>query len=231
MRYRDRIPSQKEARDRDGGNTGYERAVRCALRPAKFKIERVIEMKIIDIAVTELKEYKNNPRFNDRAVEKVAASIREFGFKVPVVIDADNVIVCGHTRVKAAKMLGLDIVPCIVADDLTPEQIKAFRVADNKTSEFAQWDFEKLEAELAELAELDFDMTDFGFTQIEEDDMMSAINDSGMEKTASHEYKLTFGNKVVIMTEDEYQGMLQRLDTYIDENGVSFGFVRWLLNE
>lgn len=125
-------------------------------------------MKIIDIAITELREYENNPRFNERAVEKVAASIRDFGFKVPIVVDTDNVIVCGHTRVKAAQWLGLEVVPCIVADDLTPEQIKAFRLADNKTGEFAEWDFAKLDAELSELAEMEFDMSAFGFEAIKE---------------------------------------------------------------
>lgn len=125
-------------------------------------------MKIIDIAVSELKAYENNPRNNERAVEKVAASIRDFGFKVPVVIDTDNVIVCGHTRVKAAEWLGLDTVPCIVADDLTPEQIKAFRLADNKTGEFAEWDFAKLDEELQALSEIAFDMVDYGFEAIEE---------------------------------------------------------------
>lgn len=117
-------------------------------------------MKIIDVAITSLKEYENNPRNNDKSVEKVAASIREFGFKVPIVIDKNNVIVCGHTRVRAAKRLKLDVVPCIVADDLTPEQIRAFRLADNKTSEFSDWDIEKLDAELAAL---ELDMTLFGF--------------------------------------------------------------------
>lgn len=80
-------------------------------------------MKIIDVAIMYLKEYENNPRNNDKSVEKVAASIREFGFKVPIVIDKNNVIVCGHTRVRAAKRLKLDVVPCIVVDDLTPEHI------------------------------------------------------------------------------------------------------------
>lgn len=117
-------------------------------------------MKIIDVEIARLREYENNPRVNDKAVEKVAASIREFGFKVPIVIDTDNVIVCGHTRLKAAYSLGLDVVPCIVADDLTDEQIKAFRLADNKTGEFAEWDIEKLDEELAAL---DFDMSLFGF--------------------------------------------------------------------
>ena len=118
-------------------------------------------MKITEIEVEKLIPYANNPRNNDEAVDKVAASIHEFGFKVPVVVDGENVIVCGHTRVKAAKKLGLATVPCVVADDLTDAQIKAFRLADNKVSEFATWDFEKLELELADLPEME--MTAFGF--------------------------------------------------------------------
>ena len=86
----------------------------------------------------ELRPYENNPRRNDRAVEAVAKSIEQFGFKVPIVIDADNVIVCGHTRYRAAQKLKLKSVPCIVAEDLSPAQVKAFRLADNKVSELAE---------------------------------------------------------------------------------------------
>lgn len=123
-------------------------------------------MTIKEIKITELVPYENNPRINDNAVEAVANSIREFGFKVPVVIDKDKVIVAGHTRIKAAEMLGMEKVPCIVADDLTPDQIKAFRLVDNKTSELATWDFEKLETELNELAD-EFDMQQFGFDELD----------------------------------------------------------------
>lgn len=119
-------------------------------------------MKIIDKKLSELTPYANNPRLNDGAVDAVAASIKAFGFKVPCVIDKDGVIVAGHTRLKAAQKLGLKTVPCIVADDLTPEQVKAFRLADNKVGELAGWDFEKLDLELEEL---DFDMTPFGFDE------------------------------------------------------------------
>lgn len=99
-------------------------------------------MIIVDKRLTDIRPYENNPRRNDAAVEKVAASIEAFGFKVPVVIDKDGVIVCGHTRVKAAEMLQLETVPCVVADDLTEEQIRAFRIADNKVAEYAEWDAE-----------------------------------------------------------------------------------------
>lgn len=105
-------------------------------------------MEIVEKKVGELKAYENNPRKNDNAVEAVANSIREFGFKVPIVIDSNDVIVCGHTRLKAAIQLGMETVPCIIANDLTDEQIKAFRLADNKTNELAEWDFEKLNLEI-----------------------------------------------------------------------------------
>ena len=125
-------------------------------------------MEIIEKFTKELIPYANNPRENDGAVDAVAASIKEFGFKVPVIIDKDNIIVAGHTRIKAAGKLGIDKVPCIIADDLSEEQIKAFRLADNKVGELAQWDFSKLEEELKELSEmdLDFQMDEFGFSEI-----------------------------------------------------------------
>ena len=121
-------------------------------------------MNIQEILLDDLREYENNPRNNDGAVDAVAESIKEFGFKVPIIIDRDSVIVAGHTRLKAARRLGLETVPCIIADDLTPEQIKAYRLADNKTSELADWDFEKLEKELSELQA--FDMDSFGFENL-----------------------------------------------------------------
>lgn len=133
-------------------------------------------MNIIEKKLKELKEYENNPRHNEGAVDAVAASIKEFGFKVPIVIDADGVIIAGHTRKKAAEKLGLKTVPCIVADDLSPEQIKAFRLADNKTGELAGWDFEKLEEELADLAAMD--MTQFGFIVNEDVDIDEFFEDA-----------------------------------------------------
>jgi site-specific DNA-methyltransferase (adenine-specific) len=133
-------------------------------------------MQIVDKLLSDIKPYAKNPRKNDKAVDKVAASIKEFGWKVPIVIDQDGTIVAGHTRYKAAQQLGLDRVPCIIADDLTPEQVKAFRLADNKVGELAGWDFDLLATELQDLAS--FDMEQFGFerdpsqdlTDVEEDD-------------------------------------------------------------
>ena len=118
-------------------------------------------MKIIQMPVSDLIPYENNPRINDHAVDAVASSIREFGFKVPIIVDKENVIVAGHTRLKAVLRLGLDTVPVIIADDLTPEQVKAFRLADNKTAEMAYFDIGKLQIELAGIE--DIDMAEFGF--------------------------------------------------------------------
>lgn len=124
-------------------------------------------MNIIEKNLKDIKPYDKNPRKNDNAVEQVANSIASFGFKVPIVIDKDNVIVCGHTRYKAAKKLGIENVPCVVADDLTEEQIKAYRLADNKVSELAEWDFDLLGEELNNI--FDIDMSDFGFDMTEEE--------------------------------------------------------------
>ena len=120
-------------------------------------------MNIIEKRVKDLKPYEKNPRKNDDAVQYVANSIKEFGFRVPIVIDSNNTIVCGHTRWKAAKLLKMETVPCVIADDLTEEQIKAFRVADNKTSEKSGWDFALLDTELAEIETID--MTLLGFDE------------------------------------------------------------------
>lgn len=132
-------------------------------------------MDIINIALKDLKPYENNPRKNDDAVKYVAESIKEFGFKVPIVIDKDNVIVAGHTRYKAAKKLGMTEIPCIIADDLTDEQIKAFRLADNKVAEKAEWDFDLLNTELDDIIDLDMEL--FGFEDALQDDAEEAVED------------------------------------------------------
>lgn len=133
-------------------------------------------MEIVMRSIQKIRPYEKNPRKNDDAVQYVAASIKQFGFKVPVVIDRDGVIVAGHTRYKAAKELGMNEVPCIVADDLTDEQIKAFRLADNKVAEKSGWDFALLEEELDNL--FDFDMDVFGFISHEEVDISDFFEDA-----------------------------------------------------
>ena len=134
----------------------------------------MIRMEIENIKIEAIKPYENNPRHNDDAVSAVAESIRQFGFKVPLVIDKDNVIVCGHTRYKASKRLGLTELPCVRADDLTDDQIKAYRLADNKVAELAEWDLDKLQIELEDI---EMDMSDFGFEDIEIEDIEVEIQE------------------------------------------------------
>ena len=129
-------------------------------------------MTVQEMRLDQIKPYKNNPRKNDEAVTAVAASIREFGFKQPIVVDADGVIIVGHTRYKAAQMLGLKTVPVLVADDLSEDKVKAYRLADNKTSELAGWDFTAL---AKEMAEIDMDMSKFGFTEAFDDSVLDDL--------------------------------------------------------
>lgn len=117
--------------------------------------------------VTDIKPYEKNPRYNDNAVSAVAKSISEFGFKTPIVVDKNNVIICGHTRWKASKLLGLKEVPVIKASDLSDAKAKAYRIADNKTAELSSWDYDKLQEELRTIDSTD--MLDFGFVESELD--------------------------------------------------------------
>lgn len=149
------------------------------------------KLKIEYLKTDELIPYANNPRNNDEAVDYVANSIKEFGFKVPCVIDNEKNVVCGHTRLKAAKKLGIKEVPCIIADDLTEEQIDAFRLADNKVSEIASWDFEKLEIELESISGID--MSEFGFDV----DLQSLEEDGQKEQSDDVEHKSLIDRFVV----------------------------------
>lgn len=134
-------------------------------------------MKIELWKLSEIKPYPGNPRQNDAAVDAVAASLKEFGFRQPIVVDTDGVIICGHTRFKAAHKLGLEEVPVHVATDLTPAQIKAYRIADNKTADLAVWDFELLPIELAELQGMDVDLGLLGFSK----DDLAQLLDPGVK--------------------------------------------------
>lgn len=120
-------------------------------------------MEIKRVKLSEIRPYEKNPRRNDSAVDAVAASIKEFGWQQPIVVDKDGVIIVGHTRYKAAKKLKCKEVPVVYADNLTEEQVKAYRLADNKVGEIANWDFDMLKTELADLADIGFDMKPFDF--------------------------------------------------------------------
>jgi hypothetical protein len=160
--------------------------------------------KIVMLPVSEVRPYEKNPRKNADAVKFVKASIEQFGFKVPIIVDSNRVIVCGHTRLLAAKSLGMSEVPCIMADDLTEDQIRAFRIADNKVGEFAEWDMDLLGEELDELAEIsDIDMGDFGF-----DDNLDNMGD---EEEKGENLSETFQIIVECENEIEQQEIFEKL--------------------
>ena len=105
-------------------------------------------LKITYKNIDEIKKYEKNPRYNENAVKEVAESIKRYGFKIPILLDKNNVVVCGHTRLEASKLLKLNKIPCIIIDDLNEKQIKAFRLVDNKVAEYSTWDYKKLVEEL-----------------------------------------------------------------------------------
>lgn len=140
---------------------------------------------IVNVTLEQIIPYENNPRNNDTAVNKVADSIKEFGFKVPIIVDKDSVIIAGHTRYKAAKKLGLKEVPVIRAEDLTPEQVKAFRIMDNKSSELATWDYETLLQEIEALKLDDYNLEFTGFELNEIETMINKYNPQEVQEDNS----------------------------------------------
>lgn len=138
-------------------------------------------MQVVAKSIDEIKPYENNPRDNDDAVDSVANSIKEFGWQQPIVVDTEMVIIVGHTRYKTAKKLGMDKVPVVVASKLTPEQVKAYRLADNKVGELADWNLPKLNIELDDIN--DIDMSDFGFDE-NFDDNIEENNSFGVESNS-----------------------------------------------
>lgn len=190
-----------------------------------------MDKRIEHIQIDDIVMYSNNPRHNDgEAVDKVAASIKEYGFKVPMVLDKNNVIITGHTRYKAAKKLKLDKVPCIIADDLTDAQVKAFRIADNKVSEYSSWDYELLNFEFEELKDLGFDMEMTGFDDFEMD-AIEAAEDFEMDEFKEHHrlatdnaYNLQFNE--IERTAGFYQMPIIKKIDYIPKDLISFNYAK-----
>ena len=145
-------------------------------------------MNVQNFALADIHPYARNPRKNDEAVKNVAASIREFGFLVPLVIDHNHEIVAGHTRYKAAQSLGMKTVPCVIADELTEDQIKAFRLVDNKVGEMADWDMDLLPLELADI---EMPMADFGFAVISDEDFSENFTLDDGEKKPFQQISIT----------------------------------------
>lgn len=144
-------------------------------KPAHNNLTARINLEYRDIA--ELKNYDFNPRDNGPAIESVANSIKTFGFLIPVVVDADDVLIAGHTRVAAAKTLGMVEVPVVQVDHLSEAEINAFRVIDNKVAELAKWDFDLLAGEISKLQGSGLTLTDFGYTREELDCLTDVVAD------------------------------------------------------
>lgn len=172
-------------------------------------------MVVKSVKIKDIIPYENNPRKNDEAVAFVAESIKRFGFRVPLVLDKDNVIVCGHTRLKAAKKLSMRSVPCIYADDLSEEQISAFRLADNKVAELAEWDVEKLNIEIEALKQLDVDLSTLGF-EVDEPSELDELTSDDAESDNALTLQLT-------LCEEQYQICEGVIDFWWDNISHNFG--------
>lgn len=181
----------------------------------------------------DLIPYENNPRINDYAVKKVLESIKEFGFRNPILVDADMVIIAGHTRREASILAGLEAVPYIIADDLTEEQVKAYRIADNKLGELAVWDDDMLKEELYSLQEADFSLEVLGFTEMDLIKLFEEEDEEPETEKAPKEEKTTlpmlrFGSNSIRITPDELTILSNRYNEYV-EHSPEEGFVMWLL--
>lgn len=187
-------------------------------------------LKIEYLPISTLKPYEGNAKEHPQEqIDQIIASIEQFGMNDPIGIwGEDRLIVEGHGRLLALQQMGETEAPTIRLDHMNDEQRRAYTLAHNKTTMNSGFNIELLNAELDSLG---IDMEEFGFTMEEiEADEFEPINDGGMEQTQNFDYILKFGNKQVIMTEDEYTDLLQRYTEYAEENGVTFGFVRCLLN-
>lgn len=167
-----------------------------------------LEIKYINIK--DIKPYKKNPRKNEQAIPYVSESIKQFGFKNPIIIDKNNIIVCGHTRYRSAEKLGIKEIPCIYADDLTEEQVKAFRLADNKVSDYATWDNKLLLEELDDLQDLDiftgFEISDIFGEELNEKDMN--IVNTVIDKYGVEVYKITY----TCISKEQYEDILKYIE-------------------
>lgn len=182
-------------------------------------------MKIISMPIGEIHPYGKNPRKNDGAVNAVAESIRQFGFNQPIVVDKDHVIIVGHTRYKAAKKLGIKDIPVIVAEDLSDQQAKAYRLADNKTNDLADWDFELLGDELDSI--FDFDMSDFGFDINDEDKEDAEMDEDSYygdeRERTSASYNLEYFDQ--IRSDGFYEMPVIEPVDYIPDELIGFNYV------
>lgn len=180
----------------------------------------MIDIKIEEVNLDDLKVYGNNPRINDNAIKYVTNSIKKFGFLVPMVIDKNNVIVCGHTRYLASKELNLKNVPCIRAESLTDKQVKAFRIADNKIHEKSSWDNDLLKEELTELQDFGFDLEDLGFLNFELDYILSDNTENFINDLEENDFKdNNLLNEFFSMTFVFPKNKEELIKDYVSKNG------------
>jgi hypothetical protein len=177
-------------------------------------------MQVQNWPIDKVTPYDRNPRDNDGAVEATANSIKQFGWQQPLVVDKDGVLIVGHTRLLAAQSLGMDKVPVVVADKLTDEKVKAYRLADNKTGELAKWDFEALSEELAGIE--DIDMGDFGFTDFDYDEDAGDLDDYDEPDDGSTKLKLAWPKHSVNLTGIELEQLNDLYDHFEDSGTGSF---------
>lgn len=194
-------------------------------------------MQIETVKLEALHPYENNPRVNDDAAAKLQDSIRTFGFRVPMLIDQNNVIVAGHTRYKAAKALGIEEVPCIRIEGLTDDQIRAFRIADNKYGELSHWDADLLKQELSFLKDLDFDMESLGFNPYElqsylepftfeytDDDAPEDNNSDSKSEDDNKEHEFPASGRIIIWydNDEEYAFLTEKLKLNGDKSKITY---------
>jgi hypothetical protein len=175
------------------------------------------KMKIVYLPLDKITPYDDNPRNNKEAIKHVAKSIKEYGFRVPMVLDKRNVIITGHTRYFAAKKLGLEEVPCIIAADMPKSKVKAFRLADNRVAEYSEWDDTLLKKELDALSEAGYDLGMTGFNDFELMEIMDDIKPDKFDKSEYEEYgenaasKLKSFNCILMCMTEADQRYLKKL--------------------
>jgi len=192
-------------------------------------------MKIVERKLDDIRPYENNPRMNEAAVSAVAESISRFGIRQPIVVDGEGVIICGHTRLLAAKKLGMETFPVHVAKDMTPDKVKAYRILDNRTAELSSWDFSKLREEIGELGLSDEDMEllkiDVGsWPEIEVPDFETLHVDTDLA-AGSRASMISIGKHRIPITDAEYDALIAAMEEYAEGAGTNFGFARWLLEK
>lgn len=192
-------------------------------------------MQVVAKSIDDIKPYEHNPRNNDDAVDAVANSIKEFGWQQPIVVDNEGVIIAGHTRYKAAKKLGLKTVPIVIAKDLSEEQVKAYRLADNKSGELASWDSSLLDAELIKVS--DIDMSQFGFEDIADaelpDDFFeeNSDQDKNDDEDQSNELVLDWGTKQAPISKEEQELLDKKLGDFDSNKEGNKSFLQFLMEE